>query len=84
MTIEPGSTVMLKSGSPTMTVEEMGEHNDARCTWFFGNELRREWFAMAALRLAPPSPQPQRPVQRSNGAVPQQQRPQQQQRPEGK
>lgn len=51
---------MLKSGSPTMTVEELGEHKDARCTWFFGNELRREWFSIAALRLAPPSPQPQR------------------------
>ncbi|MEO0357333.1 MAG: DUF2158 domain-containing protein [Pseudomonadota bacterium] len=76
MSIEPGSTVILKSGSPTMTVEEMGDHNDARCTWFFGNELRREWFTLAALRIAPPSPAPQQrqaaparpqPVKRSEG-----------------
>ncbi|MGV6839430.1 MAG: YodC family protein [Planktomarina sp.] len=80
MKIEPGSTVTLKSGGPTMTVTELGEHDDARCFWFYGNELGREWFSLVALRLAPPVPQSavasqprpaagqaQQPQQRPNG-----------------
>ncbi|HBK10652.1 MAG TPA: DUF2158 domain-containing protein, partial [Planktomarina temperata] len=34
MKVELGSVVYLKSGGPLMTVEELGEHADARCAWF--------------------------------------------------
>jgi uncharacterized protein YodC (DUF2158 family) len=34
MKVELGSVVYLKSGGPLMTVEELGEHADARCVWF--------------------------------------------------
>ena len=42
MAIDNGSVVILKSGGPHMTVEELGEHKDARCTWFTEDEIRRE------------------------------------------
>ena len=52
--IEPGAVVMLRSGGPHMTVEELGEHVDAKCVWFTDNELRNEWFPLAVLRVTPP------------------------------
>jgi len=53
MAMQPGSVVILKSGGPLMTIEEFGEHKDARCTWFQDKELCREWFGIVALREAP-------------------------------
>ncbi len=53
MAMQPGSVVTLKSGGPLMTIEEFGEHKDARCTWFHDGGLCREWFGLVALRVAP-------------------------------
>lgn len=53
MKIEPGAVVVLRSGGPHMTVEEMGEHVDAKCVWFTRDELRNEWLPLATLKLAP-------------------------------
>ncbi|MBT6522538.1 MAG: hypothetical protein HOM17_10575 [Rhodobacteraceae bacterium] len=33
-----------------MTVEELGEHADARCAWFVDQAVQREWFALVALQ----------------------------------
>ena len=41
-----GSVVSLKSGGPLMTVEELGEHPDARCAWFVDQAVQLEWFAL--------------------------------------
>ncbi|MEM6307784.1 MAG: DUF2158 domain-containing protein [Pseudomonadota bacterium] len=73
MRIETGQIVSLKSGGPAMTVCELGEHSDARCIWFSGQDLRNEWIPLAALRPArvtqnapqaqpAPAPPQQRPV----------------------
>ncbi len=53
MSLQPGSVVILKSGGPLMTIEEFGEHKDAKCTWFQESALNRDWFALVALREAP-------------------------------
>ncbi|MGB1236530.1 MAG: DUF2158 domain-containing protein, partial [Planktomarina sp.] len=55
MHLEAGSVVVLKSGVPHMTIEELGEHSDAKCTWFAEYETRREWFSLSAIKLAPPN-----------------------------
>lgn len=58
MEIRPGTTVKLKSGGPTMTVEKVGRftslgpHTDAaKCKWFVGNKLEQDIFALAALDI---------------------------------
>ena len=51
--IKPGDVVMLRSGGPHMTVEELGEHVDAKCMWFAGVELRNEWFPLVVLSIIP-------------------------------
>ena len=33
-----------------MTVEEFGEHADARCSWFVDQAVQLEWFALVALQ----------------------------------
>ena len=50
MQILLGSVVSLKSGGPLMTVEEFGEHADARCSWFVDQAVQREWFSLVALQ----------------------------------
>ena len=37
-----------------MTVEELGEHVDARCAWFVDLAVHREWFALVALQPQDP------------------------------
>ena len=54
MKVERGSVVTLKSGGPLMTVEELGEHADARCAWFVDLAVHREWFALVALQPQDP------------------------------
>ena len=54
MKVELGSVVTLKSGGPLMTVEELGEHADARRAWFVDLAVQREWFALAALQPQEP------------------------------
>ena len=54
MQILLGSVVSLKSGGPLMTVEELGEHADARCAWFVDLAVQREWFVLAALQPQDP------------------------------
>lgn len=53
MTFKPGDVVMLRSGSPAMTVKELGEHQDAHCLWFHGNDLHNDWFPLVTLKGAP-------------------------------
>lgn len=64
MKVELGSVVYLKSGGPLMTVEELGEHADARCAWFVDLAVQREWFALQhcslRIRRKPASPLLQR------------------------
>ena len=50
MTIELGSAVFLNSGGPLMTVEELDEHSDARCSWFVDQVVQREGFALIAMQ----------------------------------
>ena len=50
MQILLGSVVSLKSGGPLLTVEEFGEHADARCSWFVDQAVQLAWFALVALQ----------------------------------
>lgn len=55
----PGMTVCLKSGGPTMTIEEIkpGTAGKAVCVWFhstFPDLLQREEFPLHALREVKP------------------------------
>jgi len=54
--IKVGDVVMLKSGGPEMTVEDIGDYrgsggpsNGAKCTWFVEGEKKTEVFAIEAL-----------------------------------
>ena len=46
--IQPGDVVILKSGSPPMTVEAV-EEGKAWCTWFDGSKALRHVFPLHAL-----------------------------------
>ena len=46
---EAGDTVMLKSGGPVMTVEEV-EGTDVYAVWFDKNQEKRDMFQKATLR----------------------------------
>lgn len=45
----PGDIVMLKSGGPMMTLEEMIYCDTACCRWFVGEELKRADFRLAEI-----------------------------------
>lgn len=49
-----GDTVRLKSGSPLMTIEHIGEFagmkEGARCVWFEGSQRQSEVFDTAVLK----------------------------------
>jgi uncharacterized protein YodC (DUF2158 family) len=55
--IQKGAIVKLKSGGPRMTVEtyywngitNRYEEDKVVCTWFYGDELRRDTFDVATL-----------------------------------
>lgn len=51
MDFKEGDTVMLKSGGPRMTVEEVGDGYVA-CVWFDKGNAKRETFAPALLSKA--------------------------------
>ena len=53
MEFKPGILVVLKSGGPLMTIEELGEHNDAYCVWFVNGEIKKEWLSLIILRKPP-------------------------------
>lgn len=50
MNIEAGSVVMLKSGSPLMTVRWV-EGSEAFCNWFDGLQEKGHKFALVQLEL---------------------------------
>jgi uncharacterized protein YodC (DUF2158 family) len=52
--ISEGDVVRLKSGGPVMTVNSVND-GYARCSWFNGDKLERESFALETLERAPNS-----------------------------
>jgi uncharacterized protein YodC (DUF2158 family) len=59
MAFNSGDVVRLKSGSPAMTVEKVGQINgkDAVfCTWFENNKQQRGHFSPAALEAGQAGP----------------------------
>lgn len=51
-----GNLVVLKSGGPVMTVEEVFGGDRIKCPWFSGKKLEDGYFAPASLQAAPPEP----------------------------
>jgi len=54
MDIKAGDVVTLKSGSPLMTVEEIGKYNysddnQAKCVWFDGKKRMEDIFSLTSL-----------------------------------
>ena len=49
-TFVPGAQVRLRSGGPTMTVNESTEDDDACCMWFAGSMLRAAWIPAILLQ----------------------------------
>lgn len=50
--IKEGDTVMLKSGGPIMTVDEIGSY--ATCIWFDGYEQHNGKFSVTSLKKVDP------------------------------
>ena len=44
-----GDKVVLKTGSPPMTVENIGKNGIVFCVWFEGSTVKREGFDPATL-----------------------------------
>lgn len=62
MSIAKGEVVVLKSGSPTMTVSElddyspMGPEKGAKCVWFDGSNSKEQIFDVEVLvKYTPPA-----------------------------
>jgi uncharacterized protein YodC (DUF2158 family) len=56
--IQPGDVVTLKSGSPSMTVDEVGDNYGtltAWCSWFDGKKVVRDSFPASSLKKSPTS-----------------------------
>lgn len=56
MSVKCGDIVRLKSGSPKMTVEEIGkyrysENDRAKCIWFDGAEKHEDVFEFHTLKV---------------------------------
>jgi uncharacterized protein YodC (DUF2158 family) len=56
--IQKGSKVLLKSGGPVMTVQDIGDYtmscgidNGALCVWFDGNKPMEKIFGIECLEL---------------------------------
>ena len=53
--IKKGDIVVLKSGGPSMTVSDIGEHHGAQnmvfCIWFDGPNKKSDVFDMAVLEI---------------------------------
>lgn len=57
----PGDVVVLKSGGPKMTVEEVGEYLlgiGAKCIWFDGKTRKEEVFALQTIARYDPTSGP--------------------------
>jgi uncharacterized protein YodC (DUF2158 family) len=53
MDFQPGDTVQLKSGGPTMTISKIEDFNSgthAICTWFAGTKREVGTFSLATLK----------------------------------
>ena len=48
-----GDRVVLRSGGPAMTIEELAG-SKASCVWFEGNEIRRSSFELSTLKVPDP------------------------------
>jgi uncharacterized protein YodC (DUF2158 family) len=53
---KPGDLVVLKSGGPVMTVEDVDKFatNDITCVWFAGAKLESSRLKSDSIELAPP------------------------------
>jgi uncharacterized protein YodC (DUF2158 family) len=49
-----GDVVQLKSGSNSMTVEEIDDEGEVSCVWFEGKQPQRGSFPAATLKKAEP------------------------------
>ena len=52
--LAPGDVVMLKSGGPPMTIEDIdkfqySEHDKALCSWFEGKQRKSDVFELSSL-----------------------------------
>lgn len=47
-----GDVVVLKSGSPDMTIQAFGNNNNVKCMWFAENDVKQEVFSIESLELA--------------------------------
>lgn len=56
MSFKVGDVVILKSGGPKMTVENVATRNSGQpavwCTWFEGSKVVKDVFAVEAVKLA--------------------------------
>lgn len=53
-----GAIARLKTGGPTMVVENVRSDNVVPCVWFSGEQIRRDAFHYLALELIEPLPNP--------------------------
>lgn len=49
--LKPGDTVMLKSGGPIMTIEQVLDKDRAACQWFDNGKLSHGVFPLVSLAL---------------------------------
>lgn len=52
--LKAGDVVVLKSGGPSMTIEDIGEYSfkiKAKCTWFEGAKKITDCFALETLEI---------------------------------
>ena len=55
MTLQEGTQVWLKIGSPAMTVKSRTKRNTYFCTWIVGNEINEYEFSLEDLTTEDPS-----------------------------
>lgn len=47
--LKVGQVVELKSGGPSMTVDQVGDDGQVYCKWFSKGQLSSEWFISDSL-----------------------------------
>jgi uncharacterized protein YodC (DUF2158 family) len=57
--VKKGDRVMLKSGSPVMTVEDASDTNNILCVWWDGKRKQMETFSLETLTTPPVPSAPQ-------------------------
>ncbi len=60
---QPGDTVQLKSGGPTMTVKSINYRQNLMCQWFDGTSLKEAEFLSLSLQIAPEDGLPIAPLE---------------------